>query len=253
MNSSAKPTSLAQKNIPDLPKFVRDLYGARVDLTPNSWILHSINIKAEKLNWSFYESLVSPEILVIIKLFIADTIREKYALDSVYNRFHGLLCCLRVHGFVETLDDITFKSALRVRNKLKTRSIAQGHAFVYFRLLYYWASDRNLLGTDPQITDKISILQVFNQTGHAEAVLSWDPEEGPLTDEERLSLERTVRAQPAPDFHQTVIMVFYELGYNPKNISLLEERDFTPFATSDGTKRMFALHVPRIKKKSRVS
>jgi hypothetical protein len=235
-----------------LPKFVYDLYGSKTELIGVKWRVHNFSVTAELLNWEFFNELVPGNITFAVQHFIADTIGiNKMALSTAINRFHGLRKCFKIGGRIDGLADLTIDYALRVKSELDRLGPAALHQFIYFRLFYYWASDRGLPGTDPQTADQIESIGIPYPKTHSEPVLTRDPNEGPLTDEERFALERFIRENPDAGFEQTVLMTFIELGYNPKNLGLLEERDYVcKRSAKNPSSVVYGLMVPRIKKRN---
>jgi hypothetical protein len=234
-----------------LPDFVLDLYGSRTDLCGDRWTLHIFS-HSDGLDWHLFKGIASNDIVFAVQHFIAETIgSQRMALDTARNRFRGLQKCFQIGGAIRGFGDINFTYALALKGKLDRLGPAALHQLIYFRLFYYWASDRCLPGTDPQTADELESIRIPDPKTHSEPVLTRDPEEGPLMDEERIALERFIRENPDPDLEQAVMMVFLELGYNPKNIGLLEERDFVcTRSLKNSSNVVYGLKVPRIKKRN---
>src|SRR6185312_6381648 len=118
--------------------------------------------------------------------------------------------------------------------------------FHYARDWYRWCADQGLPGFDDAelLFELVDLRIPGNKKG--EAVLSEDPEEGPIDDLEEIALRAALHRDTGHLLERTLTWSFLALGSNPKNLVYLLENDHKTI-THEGV-AFHSLDMPRIKK-----
>jgi hypothetical protein len=123
-----------------------------------------------------------------------------------------------------------------------------GYQFHYIKQWYIGSADRLLDGFDDEIVFALEDLSIGgNSKGFA--VLSADPEEGPLTEFEEASLRNALLRDDGPIQQRAALWLAFAFGTNPANLGLLREEDFVRFHFPGDTPSAYFLNIPRIKKR----
>lgn len=141
-----------------------------------------------------------------------------------------------------------FKDVIRKTVSEENLSYYTG-AFVRW---YIWATDAGFSVFDPDVATEFEYLRIGgNPLG--QAVLSRDTQRGPLHEVEMTQLRSKLKAAQSKglidlaDLTLTWLMIAF--GTNPKNLTLLEERDYIRTELEDG-QVIHELRIPRIKKRT---
>lgn len=128
------------------------------------------------------------------------------------------------------------------------RSKNLGYQFHYIKQWYVGSADRLLDGFDDEIVFALEDLWIGgNAKGFA--VLSADPEQGPLTEFEEAALRQALLRDDGPIDQRAALWLAFAFGTNPANLGLLREEDFIRFHFPGNTPSAYFLNIPRIKKR----
>jgi integrase len=118
--------------------------------------------------------------------------------------------------------------------------------FHFARDWYRWSFDQHLPAfDDSELLYEIASLRIPGNV-KGEAVLSEDPEEGPLDEIEEIALRGALHRSDGALLERALIWTLLALGCNPKNLVYLCEEDFRIAAAQNNI--FYSLDVPRIKK-----
>ncbi|SMF20783.1 tyrosine-type recombinase/integrase [Desulfovibrio gilichinskyi] len=222
------------------PRIVYDRFGHSVDTIGNAWELTDPSL-TEVLNWNLIR--VEDSLLNSFKCYIAYCIEVKaartarntfyYFLESINKSYEYWRYPLQMDDLLGILDFF--------------RSKRTEHKFHWIRKWYTWCADVEIPGFYQEISEELLDIKVAgNEKGVA--VLIDDDEEGPLDNIEYDLLRSVVKKEVGTLLERVCIMLCMELGYNPKNLVLIEKRDFKKNIFNDD-QIYYSLNVPRIKKR----
>ncbi len=121
-----------------------------------------------------------------------------------------------------------------------------------YRRWYVWAADAGFDGFDADVAASLEEV-VIGRNPSGVAVLSHDPDSGPLRDEEMASLLSKLRAATAsrelPLASLIAAWLFVAFGTNVKNVWLLNDEDLIKTTLADGS-IVYEIRIPRIKKRT---
>jgi integrase len=228
----------------EVPEFTRDVSGHVVDLRPAKWRLNSTTSQDTLLDWSKLggcdESSMAALRLHIVRLI------ETNGTAHVSNAFRVLstfLVALRDHRHPA---DPSLANLMWHLEQLRKRRL--GYQFHYVKQWYISSADRLLEGFDDEVVFALEDLSVGgNAKGFA--VLSADPERGPLTEFEETALRQALLRDDGPIEQRAALWLAFAFGTNPANLGLLREEDFIRFHFPDATPSAYFLNIPRIKKR----
>lgn len=113
---------------------------------------------------------------------------------------------------------------------------------------YLWSARQELPGFDEAFTKELLEIRAPSRR-NGEAVMSWDPTQGPLTRLEELQFRAKLLADLGSLSRSVAIWLTYGMGLRPMQSILLLEQDLKVFAAPNGDK-FYQLDVPRIKQKN---
>lgn len=138
----------------------------------------------------------------------------------------------------------------RVRASVSEENIG-GYTGAYVRW-YIWSTDAGFELFDPDLASEFESLRIPGNP-RGQAVLSHDPNRGPLREVEltafRSALKAAERNGSLDDQDLAVCWLMIAFGTNPRNLLLLEEKDLVRTDLEDG-QVLFELRIPRIKKRT---
>jgi len=229
----------------DIPEFTRDVAGHVVDLRAAKWRLNSISGSRNLVNWNLLcgGKQAAIESLKIHVIRLIETTSVSHTMSS----FHNVAKYLRAIETEESPgDEINLKSLMAYLEKL--RKTKGGYLFHYIKQWYISSADRLLEGFDDEVVFALEDLSVGgNAKGFA--VLSADPEQGPLSEFEEMALRQALLRDDGPIEQRAALWLAFAFGTNPANLGLLREEDFIRFHFSDDTPSAYFLNIPRIKKR----
>lgn len=223
-----------------------DLAGGVVNAEGWTWVLN--NVGARKiLNWRALH--LSPVLMEATARYVRNLI-ENQAPVSVYNTFNALKKLKnssevrRASDNGDVIDSIFFGEMRLVF----ANSDWQLH---YIRDWYRACSDLGYLDFSPEIAFDLEERTVGgNRKG--QAVLSLDPEDGPLSDLEITGLLNALNARRHSNTmsltEKVALWLCIALGCNPIQFALLREEDVE--VIGEGPDRFVQIRIPRMKKRS---
>lgn len=143
---------------------------------------------------------------------------------------------------------LPYKVLGEVREQLGSHEHYRLH---YLRKFYNWCCDQGFDGFSEDVAFEMNE-RVFGGNSKGEAVLSADPEEGPLDDREIAALTNALRgARDTSKLTLTELAATWlcvGLGSNSGQLALLREEDFTTVTAAGTAGKTYLLNVPRHKK-----
>jgi len=225
-----------------------DSAGSPVEISGRRWRLNS-PVRPCTINWDLID-INSAEIQAATEAYICALIQSA-SPDEVRANFSALQHLATCPAFREA-NEHGGDEPLKAFTELKLRFGPDGEwRLHYIRKWYTWCVDQGYDRFSPEVAFALAEM-VVGGNAKGRAVLSGDPEEGPLSDLEVVALLNALRAAGAtgaiPLNEQAVAWVFIALGSNPKQIALLREEDLERFCTGGDSEVGYLLRVPRIKK-----
>lgn len=223
----------------DNPGVLYDRFGHSVDTSGDVWELTDPT-RTRFCDWRrAYGAIENVE---AVKSYLAHCIETK-APHTVGNAFYFLIedeKNIILDNYPLSVGDFVFLLE-------RFRDNGEEWKFHWVRKWYVWCADVELPGFSQGICEELLSYTIEgNEKGVA--VLTDDDEEGPLDNVEYELLRSVVKNGIGSDLDRVCVMLCMELGTNPKNIVLLEERDFVKEETDSG-QCLYSLRVPRVKKR----
>lgn len=232
-------------NKPSISAIVRsqgqicDSSGNRVKLNGNSWRVHGV-AKTRIFNWDLFPDVPSDiaEALVAFMRFNVETKSQ----DHCDNAFRELKRLCENVGRYESDGMRPFL----LERLADLRSSGGEWRFHFVRDWYRWCADQNFRAFDDSelLYELVDLRIPGNKKG--EAVLSEDPEDGPIDDLEEIALCAALHRDKGHLLERALTWSFLALGSNPKNFVYLLEEDHKTI--THGGHSFHTLEMPRIKK-----
>lgn len=226
---------------------VIDAAGLQVDCSGMVWRLN--NAAAIRLvDWSQWPFRSQSVLQASVEFF--RHMVETQSASSVKNAYRALLLLTQSKAFVEA-DQADSELPYALFLELRARLGQQTWRLHYVRQWYGWCANFGYPNFSTDVAFEAEQLRLGgNRKGHA--VLSADPEEGPLSDLELAALLTNLRAARGTDRlsleQQAALWLCVALGPNPMQMALLAEEDIMQHR--DGAAIAFVhLQVPRMKKR----
>lgn len=228
----------------DIADFTRDFAGNTVDLRETRWLLN-IAHRSASLHWNRLDDC-DRDAVSALRLHIVRLIETRSG-SHVANTF-GAITKYLVSVRDEMEDPLSLNSLLRHLARL--RSLKDGSPFHLVRYWYVQSADRGLAGFNDEV---VFALQDLRIEGNAKgiAVLSSDPEQGPLSEFEEEALRSALIRDKGPIQERLALWLAFAYGTNPANLSLLREEDFVTYEFGDAASPEHFLNIPRIKKRTK--
>ena len=226
--------------LPEVPESAIAGNGTTVITTGNVWRMWHKSKHLPGLNWStFPEGSVKHGLQLYFHYVIG-----AYAVGTVYGYFNAIRNWLQPR-YPVALEELNLKWWNDIRQKAREkRSEERLNAL---RQWYVWMDDTGIPGTDGEVTFAIRGWR-FPNAPKGTAVTRRDREHGPLNEEEFAVLTQALKRPQSVTLELIATSLCKELGSNPENLSLLEERDFRVFTDPKTGQKTYLLAVPRIKK-----
>ena len=229
----------------EIPEFTVDTAGHPVDLRSLKWRLNSVESTRTSMNWARLagcdEHAVSALRIHVIRLI--ETASVSYAMTTFQyvGRFLKTIRSAECPTPTLTLASLTWYLE-------RLRENRNGYQFHHVRQWYKASADRLLDGFDDEVVFALGDLRI---EGNAKgfAVLSADPEDGPLSEFEEAALRRALIRDDGPIEQRAALWLSFAFGTNPANIALLREDDFEAREFGGDTPPAYFLNIPRIKKR----
>lgn len=229
-------------------RIVIDWAGHPVDVSGSVWWLNTPTADLA-LNWRFYD-MVPSSVRDAVQSYIEHLIRTK-SPHEVSNSFKMLMILARCTSLGKSGRSdsiIPYKVISEARSLLRPDQHWQIH---YLRKWYLWCVDQGFSEFSPEVAFMLSEIVVGgNRKGHA--VLSADPDEGPLIDVEIVAFLNALRAARATGSlslqEHVAVWLCVAFGCNPSQLALLRQDDLIKLKTDEPASVIHQLRVPRIKK-----
>ena len=224
----------------DNPGVVYDRFGHSVDTSGGVWELTDPTLTTK----CYWDGIINDiNNIEAFKAYMGYCVEVK-AAHTATNMFKFYRQASRIESF--RAYPLSLKDLLVVLSELRKND--SEWIFHWIRKWYVWCADVGIPGFSPSIChDLLQYSIEGNEKGIA--VLIDDDEEGPLDNVEYDLLRSVVKSGVGNELERICIMLCMELGANPKNFVLLEERDFVKVEASAG-QAFYSLRVPRVKKRS---
>jgi integrase len=223
------------------PGIVYDRFGHPVDTAASVWKLNDPT-RPDQVKWTSVPA--NANVVEAAKAYLSFVIETK-AQQTAGNFFRifseAATRCDAFREYPVPVNDLTHLLEYFHRRQAAWK-------FHWIRTWYTWCADVEIPGFSQEIRQRLMQYKVGgNETGVA--VLSADPEEGPLDNTEHHLLRTAVKEGKGALRERVCVMLCLELGANPKSLVLLEERDFLVVPAPRG-EAFYTLEVPRIKKRT---
>uniref|UniRef100_E6PHT0 Putative Phage integrase family protein n=1 Tax=mine drainage metagenome TaxID=410659 RepID=E6PHT0_9ZZZZ len=229
-----------------LPVMVLDVQGLRVDLSGSIWRLNN-STSDDTINWGRLTGCDPLAVLAlqrhIIRLIESRSSRHAFnTARSVGNYLTAVRDADDMGGDATSLTPLLWYLE-------KLREGRTEYKFHHIRAWYVASADRMIEGFDDESVFALLDLRIpGNKKGFA--VLSQDPDSGPLSEFEEAALRRALIRDTGPIQQRAALWLALAFGTNPANLSLLREEDFTIHRFDAATPPVYFLNIPRIKKRS---
>jgi hypothetical protein len=240
--------SVERKGFPSLGTIL-DRAGFQVDGSGPVWRLNNVGAKRD-LDWSKFP-LKSESILHACASYIANVIKS-FSPSEVFQNFWALLLLFKhspSFGEADSKDEIIpYKAISEAREALGDSQ----WRVQYLRKWYIWCVDQGFENFSPEVAFSLREIS-FGHNPRATAVLSADPEQGPLVDTEIVSLLNALRAAELTEAltltERAALWLCVALGCNPLQFVLLMEEDLQRIVAPGSGDVFYQLSVPRMKKR----
>jgi hypothetical protein len=231
-----------------VPDFTRDVAGHVVDLRKSKWRLNSAQSHHTLLNWSRLDGC-DEDALGALKVHIVRLI-ETASTAHATNTFKI------VGDYLKLLRDdrdapsqsVTLASLMWILERHRTNRF--GYKFHLIRQWYIASADRMLEGFDDEVVYALHDLRVEGNT-KGEAVLSANPDQGPLNECEEEARRSALIRDDGPIDQRAAMWLAFAFGTNPANLALLREEDFKAYDFGDTAPPEYFLNIPRINEDTR--
>ena len=232
--------------VADVELTTMDFAGEPVVLGETEWRLNHPTSRVV-LHWNEYNTL-SEELLIATKMYIRHLV-ETQAARSVYNTFRGLAMILETPQ-IRSASSSGQAIGIDIFRHLLARKRNDNYRVHYVRSWYIWCAAQRIPQFDPDVAFHARALRIEgNRKGRA--VLSADPDDGPLTDLETTCFLNALRAARSTNVlsveEQAALWMCVTFGANPQQIVLLRTSDVS--IHDDEGVRFIHVDVPRMKKR----
>lgn len=223
----------------------RDRAGFPVIREGAAWRVHNLRLRAgSTLDFSFVEEIDANDAEAAVAY-----LRHRIMTSSVE---HARNCFEKLRQYLSSSDYRDADEPLIAINAWKRTLRESGieYNLHYVRDWYLWASDQDLDGFDD--ADLRWSLRQLKIPGNVKgiAVLSEDPNQGPLFAAEETALRGALGTHSGLTSEEILLAwIFISHGPNPMNVALLREEDFRKQEAPGMI--VYELRVPRIKKRRR--
>lgn len=225
--------------------------GAEIDISMETWVISP----EDTIEWSLVPPL--PEhVLLAFKKFLQHLIRTS-SPKYVAGQFHALRLTLRTldqHLFLLSPNDAINTAAFAQAASGLRAKVSRDTVNIYlgaYRRWYSWCTDAGFDSFDEDVAADLDERRL-GAALKGTAVLSHDPDQGPLNHVEfngLLSKLRSTAAEIIPLDCRCAMWLSVAFGTNTKNLRLLREDDLLKTGLSDGTE-IYELRIPKIKKRT---
>lgn len=233
---------------------VRSQAGHLIDTSGDVWRIDADS----SVNWTRFGNL-NGDVVAACKAYIRHLIRNNSPqYVSGQHLFMRVLAddtlTRDVNHSIEVDDVLTRGVFERFKAKVR-KTVSEANIGTYtgaFVRWYIWCTDAGFTVFDPDLATEFESL-VIGGNPQGQAVLSNDPNRGPLREVEmvafRSALKAAARDGTLSDQDLALAWLMIAFGCNPRNLSLLEEKDLIRTDLDDG-QIVYELRIPRIKKRT---
>jgi hypothetical protein len=255
MATSSTPLDqfIADFQLAPLPRSVVDRNGLRVGTRGPEVML---NLPTKVRNWEFPG--VTPLVVYAsrrwliwrIEHFATLTVDRDFKLHEEFVHFVKWPRYLPTPRHVKELADELERQLIRFLDRIRARDKRTGtHRLeAYLERLrgwHKWCCKHDLPGFRPEFSKKLAAYTAPTRT-NGKAVMSWNPEKGPLTRLEELQFRSVLLRDDGALTDRVAAWLTYGMGLRPGQCVLLLERDLHVYVAPNG-ERFYHLDVPRIK------
>ncbi|HEY8315154.1 MAG TPA: hypothetical protein VIG51_13415 [Candidatus Baltobacteraceae bacterium] len=218
---------------------IYDAAGNAVLMEGEAWRLYGV-ARSVVLTWTRFAALPS-EIAQSLVAFMRFNVETK-SHDHCRNVFSELS---RLFENIERYKSPGMRALLLAR-LAALRDAGSEWKFHYSRDWFRWSADQGFAAfEDAELLYELLALRIPGNT-KGEAVLSEDPDEGPIDDLEEIALRAALHRDTDNLLARALTWAFLALGCNPKNLVYLCEGDLRHVI--HGEHDFYSLDMPRIKK-----
>ncbi|MGB8204315.1 MAG: hypothetical protein WCE83_06535 [Candidatus Baltobacteraceae bacterium] len=228
----------------DIPDFTRDVAGNIVDVRGSEWHL-DIAHRSQVLRWDALAGC-DDDAVAALRIHVLRLLETKSG-DHARNTFDQVkryLTAVRDEG--NEKDPLAIAELLRYLARL--RDTKSGWQFHNIRRWYVLSADRALAGFSDEVVFALQDLRIEGNSKGV-AVLSSDPNEGPLQPFEEEALRSAIIRDNGPIQERAALWLAFAYGTNPANLALLREEDYVTYDFRGAAPPEYFLNVPRIKKR----
>lgn len=223
--------------------------GEEINVSGRVWLVPH-PIKSVRIDLSEIEG-AAPEIQQAAARYIKYLI-EHYSSSELKNNW-GMLKLICAQASVRSIDVSQHDVPASLLNELKSHLPEHRHYELHYcRKWYNWCCDQAILGFSPEVAFDMNGRE-FGGNSKGEAVLSADPNEGPLSDLEVAALTSALRAARSQGTlsltEATALWLCLALGSNAGPLSTLRECDLKILQPEDKDALVYILNMPRHKKR----
>jgi integrase len=223
------------------PGKITDRQGYQVITTGEVWDLHD-PIDSRRLVWSQLQT--AADIRDAVKAYLTHVI-ESQSPRSAARVFGNLKSLLSLIPALSSLEDLTYPKLEGVLEQMRSKG-SPWH-FNHIRRWYRWCVDRAIPGCSEEVVRQLSQLSIPSNP-RGQAVMSRDPNTGPLDDHEYFLVRQAVKEGKGRLIERIPIMLLLETGARSAQLIMLEEQDFQVIRGDDG-QSFYSLTVPRAKQR----
>ena len=244
---TAREKQLLDAGFPSLG-IIHDRAGMEVDASRWQWRLNDVTGRTS-INWTNFK-LRSPGLLEATVSFIGQMIENQgtLAAKNAVDCLCSAVANSKIISKADEQDSIIPEGWLQELSQLLGDSAWQLH---HLRKWYCWAADNGYPHFDSDVAFEIERFRIGGNA-KGQAVLSLDPEAGPLDDQEIAGLLNALRAATKDGRlsleEQAAVWLCVAFGPNPIQMALLREEDVKVIDGADGKPEFVQVAVPRMKK-----
>lgn len=243
----SRSTSLHAVENEQFPRVVIDAAGLRVDTSGSAWRLNEPSLASILIDWNELDD--APEDAVVsLKGYVISLIKRRSPAHTrnSFRRIRDYLLALNRPSCPS--DGVDAESLLWYLKHLRAQK--EEYLFHNVRAWCKWAADHEYPGFEDDVVREIVDVKIGGNAKGV-AVMSADPEEGPLDEFEEAALRNALLSDTGPIDERAAVWLLLGFGVNPANAALLEEQDRRIVATDDpDLPVLHELQMPRIKKRA---
>ncbi|HLZ67278.1 MAG TPA: site-specific integrase [Aliidongia sp.] len=227
---------------------IYDFSGLPVDVSGRVWTLNS-PMRPACIELDLFSDKSGP-FFTATACYLKFLIKN-FSASEVINNWNALVILSNTRSFLESSrnkTDLSYLSFSEVAIYFGDHARWRLH---YVRKWYEWCTDQDLVGFSAEVLFLMSEITIGgNEKGRA--VLSADPNDGPLVDLEIVAFLNALRAASLEGslsvMAQALLWLCICFGGNARQLALLQEEDLERHIDKDTQEVIFFLNIPRMKK-----